>query len=169
MRSIETLREWSHWLDCAYATSDGLSYQVYSAPLSKGMKSCGLLMREKCDEIEAEIAERYMELPLDADGVPIRPREEVSTGMGDNGPIGHLEYWYPNHWVAVIEYKPGQFTRYDPAAIRHVKPRTLEDVLQNLIDAAAEIHAHALDDDMPDMLDALIGEYADRVREAVGE
>jgi len=90
-------------------------------------------MREQCNEIEREISERYMELPVDADGVPIRPREEVSTGMGDNGPIGHLEYWYPNHWVAVIEYKPGQFTRYDPAAIRHVKPRTIEDVLRDCV------------------------------------
>lgn len=86
-----------------------------------------------CDKLEREIAERYMERPVDADGVPIRPREEVSTGMGDNGPIGHLEYWYPNHWVAVIEYKPGQFTRYDPAAIRHAKPRTLEDVLRDCV------------------------------------
>lgn len=90
------------------------------------------------DEIEREISERYMELPVDADGVPIRPREEVSTGVGDNGPIGHLEYWYPNHWVAVIEYKPGQFTRYDPAAIRHYKPRTLEDVLTDFAEAIEE-------------------------------
>ena len=85
------------------------------------------------DELVAEIEREWMRVPVDADGVPIRPREEVSTGMGDNGPIGHLEYWYPNHWVAVIEYKPGQFTRYDPAAIRHIKPRTLEDVLRECV------------------------------------
>ena len=88
-------------------------------------------IHDYCDEIEREIAERYMELPVDADGVPIKPRDNVDTGMGDKGPVGHLEYWYPNSWVAVIEYKPGQFTRYDPLAIRHVKPRTVEDVLRD--------------------------------------
>lgn len=81
--------------------------------------------------IEAEIAEKYMLLPVDADGVPIKPRDNVDTGMGDKGSVEHLEYWYPNSWVAVIEYKPGQFTRYDTLAIRHVKPRTVEDVLDD--------------------------------------
>lgn len=117
------------------------------------------------DEIEREIAERYMLLPLDADGVPIRPREEVSTGMGDNGPIGHLEYWYPNHWVAVIEYKPGQFTRYDPAAIRHYKPRTIEDVLDEMADEIIR-QGHQAGLTAPD----IIAKYADELRKmGVGE
>ena len=84
-------------------------------------------------DVEDEIAERYMELPCDADGVPIKPRDNVDTGMGDKGPVGHLEYWYPNSWVAVIEYKPGQFTRHDPLAIRHVKPRTIEDAIRDAL------------------------------------
>lgn len=110
------------------------------------------------DEIEAEIKERYQLLPVDADGVPVRPREKVSTGMGEHGPIEHLEYWHLNHWVAVIEYKPGQFTRYDPAAIRHVKPRTLEDVLA---DFAAEV-------EQDNNTIETARRYADEIRELLG-
>jgi len=114
-------------------------------------------------DIEAEIADKYMLLPLDADGVPIHPRDEVDTSMGEKGPIGHLEYWYPNHWVAVIEYKPGQFTRYDPAAISHVKPRTIEDVLREMLDA----YDKGKDGDMPY---SFIADYADELRQmGVGE
>lgn len=35
-----------------------------------------------CDEIEREVAERYMELPVDADGVPIHCCERMRL---DNG------------------------------------------------------------------------------------
>ena len=121
-------------------------------------RACDMLI----DEIEREIAERYMELPVDADGVPVRPREEVSTGMGDDGPIGHLEYWFPNHWVAVIEYKPGQFTRYDPAVLRHVKPRTLEDVLREMLDRNSDgVGLREFNRDF----NALVEHYAAEIRE----
>ena len=115
------------------------------------------------DEIEAEIAEKYMLLPVDADGVPIKPRDNVDTGMGDKGPVGHLEYWYPNSWVAVIEYKPGQFTRYDPLAIRHVKPRTVEDVLHDMLYEAADACA-----DGNTKIEDCIAKYAAELR-MVGE
>lgn len=116
-------------------------------------------------EIEREIAERFMELPVDADGVPIKPRDNVDTGMGDKGPVGHLEYWYPNSWVAVIEYKPGQFTRYDPLAIRHVKQRTIEDVLRDAID---EYERAPMDD--YDAVQRIAAKYADELRNmGVGE
>lgn len=146
MESIERLRT------AARNMAKGLNLEHH--------EECNLLLRI-ADEIEAEIAERYMELPVDADGVPIRPREEVSTGMGDDGPIGHLEYWYPNHWVAVIEYKPGRFTRYDPAAIRHVKPRTLENVLR---DYACDF----ADSSGPDYDEEITQRYADEIRELLG-
>lgn len=37
------------------------------------------------DEVQVEVDSRYMELPLDADGVPIRCGDTVSGGMGDSG------------------------------------------------------------------------------------
>lgn len=123
MESIEKLREWARRVMESNPDENIVSPEHVA-------KECGRMALRFAYEIEREVDNQYIALPLDANDVPIRPREEVSTGMGDNGPIGHLEYWYPNNWVAVIEYKPGQFTRYDPAAICHVKPRTLEDVLQ---------------------------------------
>jgi len=41
MESIDKLREWSRWLDCAYVTDDGSTYTVYSHKPYDGMKSCG--------------------------------------------------------------------------------------------------------------------------------
>lgn len=110
------------------------------------------------EDLKREIAERYMLLPVDADGVPIHPRDEVDTSMGEKGPVGHLEYWYPDHWVAVIEYKPGQFTRYDTAAIYHVKPRTIEDVLKAFFHDALDADAFCTV-----RLDDVLAKYADEL------
>ena len=81
------------------------------------------------DEIEREISERYTLLPVDADGVPIRVGDVVQ-GLGDGGPVQHLELW-DGSWVVVFEYSPGQFTRYSSDGVHHVKPRTVEDVLRD--------------------------------------
>jgi len=152
MESTDKLREWARRVTESNPDENIVSPEFVA-------HECGRTALRFADEIEREIAERYMELPVDAEGVPIRPREEVSTGMGDNGPIGHLEYWYPNHWVAVMEYKPGQFTRYDPAAIRHYKPRTIEDVLT---DFAYKVC------DMNNIADTEIKRYAVELRELMG-
>lgn len=131
---------------------------------------CSDKLMDIADGIEREIAERYMLLPVDADGVPIKPRDSVDTGMGDKGPVGHLEYWYPNSWVAVIEYKPGQFTRYDPLAIRHVKPRTVEDVLEEFLIEFDDWDWNTGGNDRDNARKQLFAKYADELRSmGVGE
>lgn len=93
---------------------------------------CKVLCKS-ADEIEREISERYMELPLDADGVPIRVGDEMEcdangykgkfrvfavsqdTVVGDHDLIWVKEH--PTQWFHIPEY------------CRHYKPRTLFDVL----------------------------------------
>lgn len=99
-----------------------------------------------CDEIEREIAERYMELPLDADGVPIHVGDEMELD---------------NERFVVCAVAPGRVHRWDihnigeldrgtvaypPGSLHHFKQRTIEDVLQcagvsvaAIEDVAAEI------------------------------
>ena len=81
------------------------------------------------DAIEREIAEKYKLLPVDADGEPIHVGDVVQ-GLGDGGPVRHLELWDGN-WVVVFEYSPGQFTRYSGDGVHHVKPDPLKELLND--------------------------------------
>ena len=95
------------------------------------------------DEIEREIAERYMELPVDSDGVPIRVGDKLILDNGYHPPME-------------VEVQP--LTTYQPSCYRHVKPRTIEDVLTELVEFATN------GTNMPDYEEA-IAKYADELRE----
>ena len=90
------------------------------------------------DEIDDEIAERYMELPVDADGVPIRVGDAIEYSNGERDVVrfitanGSVPTFNERGWVA--------------SKCRHVKPRTVEDVLRELADVARLDRAHDLDD-----------------------
>lgn len=94
---------------------------------------------EIADEIEAEIAERYMPCPCDADGVPIRVGDVVEFGENRNqGIVKALN----EHMVIAVHVDDG-YTNYakygllwNADACRHVKPRTLESIL---CDALADV------------------------------
>lgn len=125
MKSIEKLREWSRL----------------------GPMACQDLL-DIADEIEREIAERYMELPLDTNGVPIRTGDIIEFGKkGERLEVTH--FGWTEHGDPTIAYRRPNGT-LDCSCIgtecRHVKPRTLEDVLQDagvsvaaIEDVAAEI------------------------------
>lgn len=133
MESIEKLREWSRWLDGAYAAEEGGHYHVYNRPLTASMKSCGELMREQCGEIEREIAEKYQLLPVDADGVPIRVGDMVSLNGREPFEVGGVRDTR-NQWH-VFPYDLQRW--YAPLDLHHVKPRTIEDVLTDLVNEVA--------------------------------
>lgn len=141
MESIEKLRK----------MDDGML-----VPLGNGQYVPDHSHNDIADEIEAEIDERYMELPLDADGVPIRCGDFVDGGMGDSGKVQHVELW-PDGFVVVYECHPGTFTRYAPDAVRHVKPRTIEDVLR---DCCNEWNEHCGND----WEQSVYAKYADEIR-----
>jgi len=119
------------------------------------------------DKIQAEVDERFMELPTAADGVPIRMGDVVAekpfrpkTGekpaevvcmllnsdgwaIGDRDPSGH---WH------------------GPLQLEHVKPRTIEDVLTDLTnEVAKQGHQIGL------TANEIIAKYADEIRELAKE
>lgn len=108
---------------------------------------------EIADEIEAEIAERYQLLPVDADGVPIRPGDKLIAynerfdveGIGDGTVIFRAE----NDELGEL---------FNPATTIHIKPRTLEDVLA---DFAAEV-------ERDNNTIETARKYADEIRELMG-
>lgn len=93
------------------------------------------------DEIEREIAEHYMELPVDADGVPIHVGDVVAAQ--DEQPFEVRAFQLDELGWFAIERLGSQ---WHVNQLHHVKPRTLFDVLAevengelSIDDAAAEI------------------------------
>ena len=110
---------------------------------------------ELADEIEAEIAERYMKRPVDADGVPWHIGEEVD-GCEIVAMAGYQLYYYDDD-SKTIEWCIAKNRR-------HVKPRTLEDVLR-------DVWKEALDYAKSDMWrnpEEVFVERADEIRELLG-
>lgn len=109
-------------------------------------EECNLLLRI-ADQIEAEIVERYMELPVDAEGVPIHCGDRMRLDNGHEG-----EVWL----IGAQDIMMSDHTCFDWARSRHVKPRTIEDVLREF---GAEF------DDYDDVwLNEKVAEYADEIR-----
>lgn len=112
------------------------------------------------DEIEAEISDRYMPLPLDADGVPCR--------VGDM-----LIYDGSEHEVLAVDTRCVWFDiarrtialePFPADECHHVKPRTIEDVLDDYRRELVETWACTLDDEMTDAEDEITARYADELR-----
>lgn len=89
-----------------------------------------------CDKLEREIAEKYMELPEDGDGKPIRvgdhmEREgELFTVCAIAPARVHYWVWDKNGKCSTVDC--------DPMECSHYKPRTLEDVLTDFAEAIEE-------------------------------
>ena len=136
MESIEKLRE--------YAEQCCPEYEDYDSRMMK-----------IADAIEAEIAERYMELPVDADGVPWH----IGDAIKDHGKL---------HRMSLDKYGwafEGS-TAIDPRLHRHVNPRTIEDVLKAFFHDALDADTFCTV-----RLDDVLAKYADEIRELmeVGE
>ena len=106
-------------------------------------------INEIADEIEAEIESRYMLLPCDADGVPIRIGDTVRE-MDDCVPMKVMSLTFYEDCVDV------NACGMNPKLLFHVKPRTIEDVLRDLVDGIGDVEFDAL---------TAIGEAADEIRE----
>lgn len=110
-----------------------------------------------CDEIEREIAETRIPLPLDMDGVPIRLHDKMEAEDGMTLPVKSIHFtsedWDDGSWWV-------NEARFDPKELRHAKPRTIEDVLQEFGDWYA--HTKGGCDE-----DGIIAEYADELRELI--
>ena len=102
--------------------------------------------------IEAEIDERFMELPVDADGIPIHLGDRLK-GVFETFEVcavgeyhgEHCAYWADGrHWDRAF-------------SCHHVKPRTVEDVLE---DFGAKMHGITGEES-----EALVAEAAAEIRE----
>ena len=109
------------------------------------------------DEIEREIAEKYMELPVDVDCVPIHVGDTLlkSTGapkasygevvgVSDDSIFFNARQGWESNWAKLT---------------RHVKSRTVEDVLRAFYHDASDADAFCTV-----RLDDVLAKYADELR-----
>jgi len=103
------------------------------------------------DEIEREISERFMEIPCDKDGIPIRIGDTVNVNK-----------WYAPRkvegYTIVCKTRNGYRAWHDACELRHVEPLTVEDVLA---DFAADVEN---DRNTPETAKR----YADEIRSILG-
>lgn len=106
-------------------------------------------------EIEREIAEKYIELPVDADGVPIRFGDTVRE-VDDCVPMKVMSLTFYEDCVDV------NACGMNPKLLVHVKPRTVEDVLE---DFSKSLGCKSI---FVDLKREAIAKYADELRELLG-
>lgn len=129
-------------------------------------EECNLLLII-ANEIEREIADKYTELPVDADGVPIRVGEDV-VRTND-----HLQ----PETVRVIGVNGGSvFFKHEGRVkqnvahnLHHVKPRTLESVLADLANEVWEASCTCQTTWSDSGLDGIEKKYAAEIRAMLGE
>jgi hypothetical protein len=104
-----------------------------------------------CELIKQEVDERYMLLPVDADGVPIRPDDLMAcTALDTNGfdEKEHAMAVNRDFWVD----KDG--CTHIPSETRHVKPRTVDDVMSEYAELSASQDVkkyHEVSDELREM------------------
>lgn len=114
------------------------------------------------DAIEAEIAEKYMKLPCDCEGVPIHVGDYLQLAES-RGHVIALTYCpcneLPWEWQCDSD---GDW--YNTKFTHHAKPRTVEDVLA---DYARDL-ASDRTDSYEHRIERLGTKYADELREMLG-
>ena len=119
MKEIDKLREWSHQYDNAWLQKDGSIILTTNTNNVYYGENYGEYIRSMINAIEQAIADRYMELPLDADGVPIHPCDTMDV----NG---------KRLWVCGIGFENFSTNAdlYTAAAFRHSRTTIIENVLR---------------------------------------
>lgn len=161
MSITDELREWLNEYGCEYGSEKFIAGSFGSIGQDR--------LLAIADRIDAELAERYVALPLDADGKPIR--------VGDVMEFSEFEIEHP---VTRTVEGIGQGTffawcgergyqQHEPKRYRHHRPPTVEDILREFAEKMAEntamYVAESWDADEREEADAAaVAEYAKRLR-----
>ena len=153
MESIEKLREYMQ--------------DMRKRSVTPGHNPCADEVDDYLDEIEREIAERYMELPVDADGVPWHIGDVTENGNIVNA------ICFDRHGCHFQD----TLNDIDPSIHRHIKPDPVKELLEEYYSkrsddaldesACSGLHREEAIKCVRRDVAALIDEYAARIRKAV--
>ena len=155
---IECLRVIAVSLDDAAAS---MSEHGFSIPAIKA--------KSIADEIEA----KYMRLPVDADGVPIRPGDKVfGYGRKNDGMTVRFLDQHGNLMVCETGSANLRDSLYWAADnVTHSAPDTVESLLEDMVKDIASEHVIYVPDDKKDEFGARLrdirDDYAERIRKVV--
>ena len=117
-------------------------------------------VNEYLDEIEREIAERYMELPVDADGVPIEMWDRVEPDGYQGGKVASIEIrGNGTAWVGVLPDGWDTPTVYRADCVHHIKPDPVKELLEEF---ALDIRMERFE--KAELTKQTIEQYAARIR-----
>ena len=114
------------------------------------------VVNDLADEIEKELGERYVELPLDKDGVPIHVGDEMVDTYGHEFVVRELDFRKTIVRVYGIAYGIGHL--YEPSQTIHRHEPTAEEVIGELIHDVCHMHESSKTHDQ------LVKEYAKRLQ-----
>lgn len=139
LESIDNLRTYCDSLEGAAIDDNHVSAEYVA-------KRTAMNVRRYAEEIDREVADRYIELPVDMDGVPWHIGDVVD-GHGVVRDMGLNRHGWSFFGMTAI----------DPAIHRHAKPRTLEDVLREFAQGVSGQNA--------DFAEVVVKRYAEEIRE----
>ena len=124
-------------------------------------------------EIEAEIEEKYILLPVDADGVPIHLGDNLKSTYCDSGVVSSIEKDADGWMLGVIPDGWDVLTLQDPIRFTHYETRTVEDVLRDVVTLCNNTwkdEKSAFDFlDVDDVMNsANVKDFADELRKIIG-
>lgn len=132
---LDMSRTWEERRDAIVALLDrqaAITEREVEHDLMKAGRMAVEVERKRIAELEAELDEydqTHMELPVDADGVPIKMGDNVVIPQCYEGIVVSIEVGDMETLIGVDGHDG--YLRYGNSDIRHVEPRTVEDVLRD--------------------------------------
>jgi hypothetical protein len=130
------------------------NYAILNTTTAKGV------VREKADEIEHELKERYIEMPLDKDGVPIHVGDEMVSCGRHRFRFIVSELDFTDAFVHAVGIVGGAKYFFKPSEIVHYHKNPIEDMLRNLVTKARQIDV----DGSPMLKESDIRELSDKLQ-----
>lgn len=157
MKALEKLRN---------ALSDGFLLVVHEDGFEKIYVDSGELgwLGSLADEVEAELADGWMELPKDEDGIPIKVGDEVKLANGTVVAVTGYESWEPGRESWYVTHKTSLICHAD--LCRHVRRDPLKELLESYYDTRRELLSHG---STAEETDGFTDQYAEKIRELLKE
>lgn len=164
IKALEKLRECANHESAGFFVNleQAFGLSRYKCGDSTIKPSGAAILNAIADEIEAEIADNYMRLPCDVDGVPIHVGEHVRGKYTDDKTLYKVHGFMFDfeHGQCNIALNESRFASSN--LLVRCEPRTLEDVLNDFGRKFAENYHYP-------NADGLVDKTADEIRELMEE
>lgn len=176
LKALDALREWSHRYDNKWLQPDGTAYVIANNHGVYVGENYGEHVRSMLDAVEAEVAERFCEIPVDVNGELCKCGDEIHLTDEDERLMVCGYTMAEDGFVSLYCSKLKDGRRWFPTVmtyaseVEHVKPRTVEDVLREFASKMNDAYNDPTigGEDREDVLSMITDDYAAELRELLG-